>query len=93
MKIIHFPFTAILIANKTSRHNIKLFGSPWAAPWWMKTNHKMQEPGSLIGKPGDKYHKTWASYFVRFLKEYERQGIDFWGLTVENEPTAGFTPK
>ena len=35
---------------------------------------------------GDKYHKTWAEYFVKYLDAYKRYGIDIWGLTCQNEP-------
>ena len=49
-----------------SNRNISLFGSPWSAPAWMKTNQNMTGKGSLIGAPGGKYYKTWAQYFVRY---------------------------
>ncbi len=77
---------------KRSNRSIRLFASPWAAPAWMKTNKMMQHPGTLIGNVTGKYYKTWANYFVKFLKAYQSQGIDIWGLTVENEPTAGLAP-
>ncbi|XP_072166772.1 lysosomal acid glucosylceramidase-like [Diadema setosum] len=72
-----------------SRRPIKLFGSPWTPPEWMKTNGDFHGAGQLIGKPGEKYFKTWANYFVRFLHEYEKHNVTFWGITVENEPMAG----
>ena len=28
----------------------------------------------------------------RFLNSYKSNGIEFWGMTVENEPKAGFNP-
>lgn len=28
----------------------------------------------------------------RFLQEYAKHGVDIWGLTIENEPTAGKMP-
>ncbi|NXE71843.1 GLCM Glucosylceramidase, partial [Calcarius ornatus] len=45
--------------------------------------------GTLKGQAGDKYHKTWANYFVRFLDEYAKHNVTFWAVTAENEPTAG----
>ena len=35
-----------------------------------------------------------ASYYVkvRFLEEYKKQEIEFWGVTAQNEPTAGTEP-
>ncbi|KGL80274.1 Glucosylceramidase, partial [Tinamus guttatus] len=45
--------------------------------------------GTLKGQAGDKYHKTWANYFVRFLDEYAKHNVTFWAVTAENEPSAG----
>lgn len=63
---------------------IKLFASPWSPPAWMKTNNHMLQGGKL--KP--EYRSAWANYYVKFFEEYEKQGIRFWGLTVQNEPMA-----
>ncbi|XP_078314171.1 lysosomal acid glucosylceramidase-like [Crassostrea virginica] len=74
----------------TYKRNLTLFGSPWSAPAWMKTNKNMTGKGSLIGQPGGQYFKTWAMYFVKFLKAYSEVGIPIWGVTGQNEPTDGF---
>ena len=42
-----------------------MFGSPWSAPAWMKTNKNMTGNGTLIGEAGGPYYKTWANYFVK----------------------------
>ena len=68
---------------------MKLFASPWSAPKWMKTNHNLNGKGEIRGNVTDKYYKTWANYFVKFLKEYASHKIDFWGLTIQNEPFDG----
>ena len=73
-----------------SKRKVKFFGSPWSAPAWMKTNGQMQGKGTLKGKAGDKYHKAWALYFVKFIEAYEKNGVKIWGLTVQNEPLDGF---
>ena len=79
-------------AMSVSAREISLFGSPWSCPYWLKTNGNMTGMGQLKGKPGDIYHKTWAQYFVNFLKAYKDQGVDLWGLTAQNEPTDGLLP-
>ncbi|XP_071988396.1 lysosomal acid glucosylceramidase isoform X2 [Engystomops pustulosus] len=76
-------------AKALSPRPISLFASPWTAPPWMKTNGKITGKGTLKGSPGDRYHKTWAQYFIRFLDEYAKHNVTFWAVTVENEPTAG----
>ncbi len=53
------------MAQKLSPHKVKYFGSPWSSPAWMKNNKMINHGGFLIGQAGDKYHKTWANYFVK----------------------------
>ncbi|KAL3186896.1 hypothetical protein MRX96_004708 [Rhipicephalus microplus] len=68
------------------------FGSSWSSPAWMKTNGELEGFGFLKGLPGGPYYKTWAKYHIRFIQEYEKQGVPIWGLTTQNEPTSGFVP-
>lgn len=63
---------------------IKILASPWSPPAWMKTNGEMVHGGKL--KP--EYRAAWAHYVCRYIEEYAKEGIDFWGLTVQNEPLA-----
>ncbi|CAG2122255.1 unnamed protein product, partial [Medioppia subpectinata] len=76
-------------ALKVSPHKLRLFGSPWSPPAWMKTNHRLNESGYIRG---DQYYQSWANYFVKFLDAYKSHDIPVWGLTVENEPLAGLQP-
>lgn len=76
-------------AASLANEELLLFGSPWSAPAWMKTNNAMSGNGALRGEPGGKYYKTWANYFVRFLQEYKKNNITLWGITTQNEPTDG----
>lgn len=75
--------------NAISNKNISLYASPWTAPAWMKTNDRVTGWGRLKGLPGDEYHKTWAKYFVHFFDMYKVEGIRFWGVTMQNEPSNG----
>ncbi|XP_060062556.1 lysosomal acid glucosylceramidase-like isoform X1 [Ylistrum balloti] len=84
-----YKIPIILAAQRLCKKNITLFGSPWSAPAWMKTNNKMTGRGTLIGKPGGQYYKAWATYFVKFLQEYKKHGVDIWGVTGQNEPSDG----
>ena len=76
------PF--IKAAFEKTGKDFKLFASPWSPPAWMKDNNDILHGGKLLPE----YHQTWADYFVRFVKEYEKTGIPVWGLTVQNEPMA-----
>lgn len=73
---------------QASRNNkaLYLFGSSWTAPIWMK-NNKVWHGGSMILP---EYYQAWANYHVKALDAYKSQGIDFWGLTVANEPLSGW---
>ncbi|XP_044530979.1 lysosomal acid glucosylceramidase [Gracilinanus agilis] len=72
-----------------SQRPISLFASPWTSPTWLKTNGAVNGKGSLRGQAGDKYHQTWANYFIRFLDAYAEHKLKFWAVTAENEPSAG----
>jgi glucosylceramidase len=60
---------------------IKILGSPWSAPVWMKTNHDTRG-GSL--KP--EYFEVYARYLVKYLQEMKAQGINLDAITIQNEP-------
>jgi glucosylceramidase len=76
------PF--IKAAMRVARKDFKLLASPWSPPAWMKTNGQMNHGGKL--KP--ECRRTWARCYVRFIEEYERQGIAVWAVSVQNEPAA-----
>lgn len=61
--------------------DIKILGSPWSAPSWMKTNNS-PIGGSL--KP--EYYEVYANYFVKYIKGMEAEGITIDAITIQNEP-------
>ena len=61
--------------------NIKIMGSPWSAPSWMKTNNN-----SIGGSLMPQYFATYANYFVKYIQAYEAAGITIDAITVQNEP-------
>lgn len=71
-------------AIKASGGGLKVFASPWSPPAWMKSNGEMLHGGKLLPSCRD----AWAGYFVRFIRAYEAEGIDLWGISVQNEPMA-----
>ncbi|KHJ91550.1 O-Glycosyl hydrolase family 30 [Oesophagostomum dentatum] len=75
-------------AKEVSNIDISLFGSPWLAPSWMRdfANGRM----TLKGESNGKYYDTWAKYYVEFVEAYNTQNVDLWGLSVQNEPNAGY---
>jgi glucosylceramidase len=71
-------------AARVAGQPLKLLASPWSPPAWMKTNGQMNHGGKLKLE----YRDAWARYYVRYVQEYEREGLPIWGLTVQNEPLA-----
>lgn len=81
-KKYRIPFIKQAIAAAGGK--LPLFASPWSPPAFMKDNNNMLRGGKL--KPN--YYQTWADYFTRFIKTYEKEGIPIWGVTIQNEPMA-----
>lgn len=61
--------------------DIRIMGSPWSAPVWMKTNN-LPKAGSL--KP--EFYDAYARYFVKYIQEMEKEGIRIDAITLQNEP-------
>lgn len=74
----------ILALNPT----IKILGSPWSAPTWMKTNGTIQG-----GKLKPEFYSVYAKYFVRYIQAMAGEGIPIDAITIQNEPfNDGNTP-
>jgi glucosylceramidase len=61
--------------------DIKIMGSPWSAPAWMKDNNSLKG-GSL--KP--EYYQAFADYFVKYIQAFAAEGITIDAITLQNEP-------
>jgi glucosylceramidase len=83
-----FQIPFIQRAKNLSAGNLELFASAWTAPKWMKTNGQYSDFGFLHKN----MYQAWAEYYVKFLDSYQKQGIEFWGLTTGNEPSLGIIP-
>ena len=77
----------IRAAFQAAGGSIKLLAAPWSPPAWMKTNGRMSGGGRLKSD----CRQTWANYYCRYIKEYERENIPIWGLSVQNEVEAAQT--
>ncbi|MEO6721065.1 MAG: glycoside hydrolase family 30 beta sandwich domain-containing protein [Ferruginibacter sp.] len=61
--------------------NIKILGSPWSPPTWMKDNNNFVG-GSLLPQ----YYSVYAQYFVKYIQMMKAQGITIDAITPQNEP-------
>jgi glucosylceramidase len=76
------PFIKKAIAAAGGK--LTLFASPWSPPAFMKDNDNMLHGGKLLPD----YYQSWAEYYTKFIKAYEKEGIPVWGITIQNEPMA-----
>jgi len=60
---------------------IKLMGSPWSPPAWMKDNQDTRG-GSLLPE----YQSIYANYLAKYVQEMAKEGITIDALTIQNEP-------
>ena len=67
----------ILAINPT----IKILGSPWSPPKWMKTNDDTRG-----GRLKPEYYAAYAKYFVKYIQQMKAEGITIDAVTVQNEP-------
>jgi glucosylceramidase len=63
---------------------LTLYASPWSPPAFMKTNNNMLQGGKL----NNAFAQSWAMYYTKFIKAYEKEGIPVWGISLQNEPMA-----
>ena len=71
-------------AMQAAGGKLHFYASPWSPPAYMKDNNDMLKGGKLLPE----YYETWAMYFTKFIKEYEKLGMPMWGISVQNEPMA-----
>lgn len=67
---------------------IKIMGSPWSAPVWMKDNGS-----SVGGSLQPQYYAAYANYLVKYVQQMQAKGIPIHSITIQNEPeNAGNNP-
>jgi glucosylceramidase len=68
----------------TINPNIKILGSPWSPPLWMKDNGN-----SIGGSLQTQYYDAYARYFVKYIQQMQANGITVNAITPQNEPLHG----
>ncbi|MBN1896024.1 glycosyl hydrolase [bacterium] len=71
--------------------DMRLWGSPWSPPAWMKENNHyacqgQENPSRLIWKP--EILSAYAHYLSLTVQYYRREGIPVYAVHVQNEPHA-----
>ncbi|MDY3789443.1 glycoside hydrolase family 30 protein [Bacteroides fluxus] len=68
---------------------IKILGSPWTCPKWMKVNNleeKKPFDSWTSGQLNPDCYADYATYFVKWVQAFEKEGIRIYSVTPQNEP-------
>lgn len=68
---------------------LKILGSPWTCPRWMKVNNLQDlQPFEswTSGQLNPAYYQDYATYFVKWIQAMEAEGIPIEAITPQNEP-------
>ena len=71
----------VLQAALAKNSHLKIFGSPWTAPAWMKLSYTLH--GDYLNPT---YYSVYADYFVRYVQAYAAHGLPIYAVTLQNEP-------
>ena len=69
--------------------SIKIMGSPWTPPKWMKVNNLTDlKPFDswTSGQLNPKHYQDYGWYFVQWLQAMKKEGVTVSSITVQNEP-------
>jgi glucosylceramidase len=61
--------------------DIKILGSPWSPPAWMKTNNDTRG-----GRLKPDCYPVYAKYLVKYIQAMKANGINIDAITIQNEP-------
>ena len=77
--------------------DVKIIGSPWSCPKWMKGSYKYYDgyDESVLESNFDSWtsgrlrpscYDDYAEYFVKWIQTMEAEGFDVYAVTMQNEP-------
>lgn len=77
--------------------DVKIIGSPWSCPQWMKGGYYGYEGFAedvlernfnnwTSGRLKPSHYGDYAEYFVKWIQTMEREGFDIYAVTMQNEP-------
>lgn len=79
----------ILKEIKEINPDVKIMGSPWSPPKWMKVDN-LKDLKSFdswtSGQLNPKFYKDYADYFVKYIQAMKAEGFTIDAITIQNEP-------
>ena len=76
-----FDILPLLVMAKGINPQIKMMGTPWSPPGWMKTSRSM-----IGGSLNPSAYSALAGYFVKYLEAYAAAGVPVDYISLQNEP-------
>lgn len=67
--------------------NLKVWGSPWSPPTWLKTSGNSLTNGSI--KSDDQSFTAYALYFAKAVQAFQKEGLHYFMVAPQNEPFWG----
>lgn len=81
---------------KKNNPEIKILGTVWTPPGWMKYNGNLTDTKSaaisgddykgINNKVQEHYYEHYAQYLIEWLKWFAEEGVEFYALSLANEP-------
>lgn len=76
---------AWMVSAKATNPAIKLLGSVWSPPGWMKLNG-VESGITLNNNLNPRYAGSFAQYFVKYIQAFASKGVAVDAITIQNEP-------
>jgi glucosylceramidase len=70
-------------AAKQFNPSLKLWGSAWSPPAWMKSN-RQTDSGAMRAEPA--VYEAYARYLLKFAQAYRAEGLEVFAMCPQNEP-------
>jgi glucosylceramidase len=67
---------------------LKIWGSPWSPPAWLKVNQTYNCNGTNRMIQDERHLTTHANYLAKYVRAYRAEGVDVFAVAVQNEPFA-----
>jgi glucosylceramidase len=85
-KALLLPFIKNVIT--ATGGSLKLLGSPWSPPGWMKSGGVMIGDPTNPGNDGTllpEYYGAYAEYLSKYIQAYKAEDVTVWAITPQNE--------
>lgn len=83
---IKYKIPYIKMAQRMSPLPVKLISASWSPPEWMKAPRNGTIGYTRLNR---NYYDVYSNYYIKCLDAYKKNGLEFWGISAQNEPFVG----